>query len=149
MYKNKFFLKHAGFTLIEVLIVTAVIALLASIAYPSYKSFIRKGHISDALSELSKLRLEMEQRYQQNRSYQDTDINNPGQCATTKINSRYFSYSCTTTSRTTFIWTASNLTSPMLGTLNSYQYTIDQDGTRQTTYFDGAPFTPAFDGWKR
>ena len=149
MYKKRFILKSTGFTLIEVLIVIAIIALLASIAYPSYKSFIRKGHISDALSELSTIALDMEQNYQQNRSYQDTNINNPGQCAATKADSRYFSYSCTTTSRTTFVWTASSLASPTLGAANSYQYTINQEGTRQTSYFEGIQFTTAFDGWKR
>ncbi len=149
MYKNRFTQKPSGFTLIEVLIVTVIISLLATIAYPSYQNFIRKGHISDALSELSKLGLSMEQRYQQNRSYQDADINNPGQCANTTIDSRYFSYACTTTSRTTFTWTASNLTGSILGTANRYRYTIDQDGTRQTTYFGGSQYAPAFVGWKK
>ena len=35
---------HAGFTLIELMIVVAIIAILAAIAYPSYTSYITRTH---------------------------------------------------------------------------------------------------------
>ena len=33
-----------GFTLIEVMIAVAIVAILASVAFPSYQSYMRKGH---------------------------------------------------------------------------------------------------------
>lgn len=44
--------KQRGFTLIELMIVVAVVAILSAIAYPSYAEYIRRGHRSDAKAGL-------------------------------------------------------------------------------------------------
>lgn len=41
-----------GFTLIELMIVVAVVAILSAIAYPSYAEYIRRGQRSDARTGL-------------------------------------------------------------------------------------------------
>lgn len=41
-----------GFTLIEVMIVVAIVGILTAIAYPSYAEYIRRGHRADARAGL-------------------------------------------------------------------------------------------------
>lgn len=64
-----------GFTLIEMMIVAAVIAILAAIALPSYNSYIIKSEIRTAQSDLLALGLNFENQYQRTLSYATIDPN--------------------------------------------------------------------------
>ena len=45
-------LAHQGFTLIEMMIVVAVIGILSAIAYPNYTEYVRRGHRAEARAGL-------------------------------------------------------------------------------------------------
>ena len=45
-------MRQRGFTLIEVMIVVAVVSILTAIAMPSYNEYIRRGHRADARAGL-------------------------------------------------------------------------------------------------
>ncbi len=47
--KNIKGIKRKGFTLIELMIVVAIIGILSAVAYPSYQSYTRRAHVSEGL----------------------------------------------------------------------------------------------------
>jgi len=118
--------RKRGFTLIEILIVVAILGLLTTIAYPSYVDYIDRGKAVEAATTLADMRVRMEQYFQDNRTYVGAPI-----CAA-PTPTKYFSYACTGIAANTFLVTASSL-SPV----GAFQYTVDQANTRRTVNFKG------------
>jgi type IV pilus assembly protein PilE len=54
---------NAGFTLIELMIVVAIVGILAAIAYPSYSQYIIRSHRNVAKGDLMELQQWMERNY--------------------------------------------------------------------------------------
>src|SRR5258708_6947981 len=61
--------RGAGFTLIEVMIVVAIVGVLAAIALPNYSDYVKRSKIIEATSVLSDLRVRYEQFFLDNRTY--------------------------------------------------------------------------------
>ncbi len=64
-----------GFTLIELMIAVAIVAVLASIAYPAYQDSVRKGRRAEAFTALSTLQQAQERWRSNNASYTTTLAN--------------------------------------------------------------------------
>jgi type IV pilus assembly protein PilE len=122
-----------GFTLIELMIVVAVVAILARIAYPSYADYLVRGKLSEAMAQLSAMRIKLEQHFQDNRTYVGACDVNSAAPLPSSVDAKYFNYACTLNA-TSFTVTATGKQAQGLsdGT-NSFIYTIDQSGNRVTT----------------
>jgi type IV pilus assembly protein PilE len=78
-----------GFTLIELMITVAVIAIIAAIAYPSYQDQVRKSHRAEAKSELMQIAQNLERCYTANMSYISCDAGGGVAFPKTTQNGRY------------------------------------------------------------
>jgi type IV pilus assembly protein PilE len=122
-----------GFTLIEVMITVAIVAILSAIALPTYADYVTRGKLVAGTNSLAALRVQMEQYYQDNRQYTSvsTSIISPCLAATTASNSNTFVVGCTAPSSalkdTSYILTATG-TGRTAGAI----YTVDQANNMST-----------------
>ena len=84
-------LADRGFTLIELMITVAVVAILAAGALPTYSAYVMRANVTDAAKGLSEMRLKMEQYFQDQRTYVGACIAN----TSAPLPKKYFSICCT------------------------------------------------------
>jgi len=66
--------KNSGFTLVELMIVIAIIGILAAIGYPSYTSYVKKGNRADGIDSLVSLAGRMEEFYLNDDTYANATV---------------------------------------------------------------------------
>ncbi|KGM42175.1 hypothetical protein JY96_13170 [Aquabacterium sp. NJ1] len=133
----------SGFTLIEVMIVVAIVAILSAVAYPAYQDYIVRSKIPDATSYLSTNQVKMEQWFQDQRKYKNAAGNCGATPASDTTSSKYFTFTCVaddTTSTYTITATGS-------GQLNGFVFTVDQGGVRKTTGVPSGWGSAPYDCW--
>jgi type IV pilus assembly protein PilE len=121
--------RHAGFTIIELMVAVAIVAVLAAIGYPSYTDYTRRGKIAEALSTLAEARAKLEQFYLDNRTYVGADATPLLPCGIDALNKgkKYFTTTCTALGGGTYTVTAQGNAAEGMG---AFTYTIDQANTR-------------------
>jgi type IV pilus assembly protein PilE len=123
--------KQLGFTLIELMIVIAIIGILAAVGYPSYNDYLIRGRIPDATANLATKRVQLEQFFQDNRTYCGNaacSVPSPP-CALDTTTSKYFDFSCPV------ILTATTYTlqAQGKGVMTGFLYTLNESNAKGTT----------------
>lgn len=66
--------RQAGFTLIELMIVVAIVGILAAIAWPAYQNYVESARRADAQGALMSLANAMERFHTTNRTYAGASV---------------------------------------------------------------------------
>jgi type IV pilus assembly protein PilE len=122
-----------GFSLIELMIVVAIVSILAAVALPSYRDYVIRGKLAEPVNTLSDLRTKLEKYYQDERNYGVGTCGNDGVATRVPMPAapqvRYFTYTCATDGQTFTVTATGNANEGAGG----FTFTINHNNQRRTT----------------
>ena len=126
--------KHSGFTLIELMITVAIVAVIAAIAIPSYDNYVRETRRADAQISLVRVAQKQEQYHSMNSGYA-TALSDLG--LSSESDEGFYSLALTNTGCSSgyvgcFQITAT-ATGPQSSDSSCATLSLDQSGTRSST----------------
>jgi len=127
--KFEFKRRALGFTLIELMIAVVIVGILTMVALPSYKQYVIRGKIPDATAALAQKRLQMEQFFQDNRTYVNAPAC-PASASADTTTSQYFKFYCASGYPTS---TSYILDAEGVGSMAGFLYSVDQSNNKSTT----------------
>ncbi len=133
--------QQAGFTLVELMVTVAIVAILAALAYPSYRNYVLRGQLVDATNGLSALRANMERYFQDNRTYQSTGAFVSPCLNASNVGSFTLSCSAGPTATTYTLKAAGS------GSTAGFVFTIDQNGNQATTITGVSGWSSCTSAW--
>ena len=116
-----------GFTLIELMITVAVVAILAGVAYPSYRDMISKGRRADGKSAMLDVAQRMERYYTERSTYVGASLGAGGIYAATSAQG-YYTLAISAQSASAFSLTATPTGAQASDACGTYGY--NQAGTK-------------------
>ncbi len=119
---------NKGFSLVELMIVVAIIGVISAIAFPSYQGYIKDTYFAQAQADVKICALTLDRLYTNNFTYDGLDANctlwSPADGAVG--NARYTLTVPTATASAYTIRAA-----PAVGACEGYCYELDSDGTER------------------
>jgi type IV pilus assembly protein PilE len=123
--------KNKGFTLIELMIVVAIIGILAAIAYPSYMDSVRKSNRSDGKAILSDTAQRLERCYTTFSAYNHESCSVADELGAEITSSEgYYTVEATTLTATTYELTATAAKAPQTADTGCDELTLNNVGVR-------------------
>jgi len=140
-WRARFPSRGRGFTTLEVLVAVALIGVLATLALPSYGTYVARARLIDAATRLSDQRAKMEQYFLDRRSYVDAG-GSCGAVAPAAAPADPFDVTCSATASTYQIVA----TGRAAGGMSGFALAVDESGQR-TTIAVPAGWTRTADCW--